>query len=287
MSREDKHLGRICRLAAMDTKSKQLQLQYQGYLQTPLLWDKQAVFGLHQLEVPKQKTLIFNRKTADNLRLGKLVEQFVSTELGALKEIGILAENLQVQHGKQTIGELDCIMTYDNTPIHLEVVYKFYLYDDSILDSEIDRWVGPNRNDTFIKKLTKLKEKQLPLLYNPHTKSILEGLNLKAEQLTQRVLFKAQLYVPYKSSTIKFEPLNEACVYGFYINVSELNQLSDCKFYIPSKKDWLIEPHPQVHWNIYNPFCEEVKVLTSQRRSPLCWIKHPNGTLEKFFVTWW
>src|SRR5690606_42125240 len=85
-------------------------------------------------------------------------------------------------------------------------------YTTLFRSSEIDRWVGPNRNDTFIKKLTKLKKKQLPLLYNPHTKSILEGLNLKAEQLTQRVLFKAQLYVPYKSSTIKFEPLNEACV---------------------------------------------------------------------------
>ncbi|WP_417362003.1 DUF1853 family protein [Galbibacter sp.] len=271
----------------MDIKSKQLQQQFQGYLQTPLLWGKQAVFGLHQLQIPKQKTIIFNRKTAHNLRLGKLVEQFVGEELNAIKEISILLENVQVQNEKQTIGELDCILEYDKTPIHLEIVYKFYLYDDSALGSEIAHWVGPNRNDTLIKKLTKLKEKQLPLLYNPHTKTILEGLNLKAENISQRVLFKAQLFAPHKKNSFKFEQLNEACLHGFYVNVSEINQFRDCKFYIPSKKDWLIAVHPQVHWQTYNQFSEEIKALTSQRMSPLCWIKYPNGTLEKFFVVWW
>ena len=271
----------------MDTKSKQLQQQYEGYLQTPLLWNKQTVFGLHQLQIPKQNTIIFNRKTAKNLRLGKLVEQFVSTELNAIKEISILLENVQVHNGKQTIGELDCILEYDKTPIHLEIVYKFYLYDASAMDSEIAHWIGPNRNDTLLKKYRKLKEKQLPLLHNPHTKAILEGLNLKAEKIIQRVLFKAQLFIPYKNNPIKFEQLNEACLYGFYVNASEINQFADCKFYIPSKRDWLIAAHPQVHWQTYNQFSEEIKELTSQRMSPLCWIKHPNGTLEKFFVVWW
>src|SRR5690606_34795189 len=268
----------------MDMKSKQLQQQYQGYLQTPLLWDKQAGFDLQQFEIPKQETIIFNRKTAKNLRLGKLVEQFVSTELNSVKEISILLENAQVQNGKQTIGELDCILMYNTTPIHLEIVYKFYLYDDSIMDSEIEHWIGPNRNDTLVKKYTKLKEKQLPLLHNAHTKIILDQLSLKAEDITQRVLFKAQLFVPYQKKAITFEQLNEACVYGFYVNVSEINQFSDCKFYIPSKKDWLIAVHPQVHWQSHNQFSEAIKELIAQRISPLCWLKYPNGTLEKFFV---
>src|SRR5690606_6379440 len=166
---------------------KQLQQQYQGYLQTPLLWNKQALFGLHQLQIPKQKTSVFNRKTAKNLRLGKLVEQFVSTELSGIKEISILLENIQIQHGKQTLGELDCILEFDNTPIHLEIVYKFYLYDVEEKDSEIEHWVGPNRNDTLLTKLTKLKEKQLPLLFNPRTKTVLEELHLKADNIQQLV----------------------------------------------------------------------------------------------------
>lgn len=271
----------------MDTKSKQLQQQYQGYLQTPLLWKKQTIFGLHQLQIPKQKTSIFNRKTTKNLRLGKLVEQFVSTELSGIKEISILLENVQVHNGKQTIGELDCILEYDNTPIHVEVVYKFYLYDVAEMDSEIGHWIGPNRNDSLLKKLTKLKEKQLPLLFNPHTKTVIEELHLKAENIQQLVLFKAQLFVPYKMDSIKFEHLNEACLYGFYVKVSEINQFSDCKFYIPSKIDWLIDVHPQVHWQTYHQFSEEATELTSERMSPLCWMKYPNGTMEKFFVVWW
>lgn len=271
----------------MDTKSRQLQQQYQGYLQTPLLWDKKSIFGLHQLQVPKQRTSIFNRGTTKNILLGKLVEQFVSTELSAVKEISILLENVQIQNGKQTIGELDCILEYNKTPIHVEVVYKFYLYDVAQRDSEIGHWIGPNRKDTLLKKLIKLKEKQLPLLFNPHTKTVLEELHLKAENIEQLVLFKAQLFVPHKMDSIKFEQLNKACIYGFYVNISEIDQFTNCKFYIPSKRDWLIDVHPQVDWLTYHSFYEEVTELTCQRMSPLCWIKYPNGTLEKFFVVWW
>ncbi|WP_415859547.1 DUF1853 family protein [Aureibaculum sp. 2210JD6-5] len=109
----------------------------------------------------------------------------------------ILTENIQVQHDKRTVGELDCILIKDNTPIHLEIIYKFYLYDNSVGSSEIEHWIGPNRNDTLLKKLTKLKEKQLPLLYSEHTKPILDDFNLNPKIINQLVYFKAQLFTPY------------------------------------------------------------------------------------------
>jgi len=55
----------------------------------------------------------------------------------------------------------------NNKPIHLEIIYKFYLYDPSIGLTQLDHWIGPNRRDSLVKKLTKLKQKQLPLLYHP------------------------------------------------------------------------------------------------------------------------
>ena len=33
--------------------------------------------------------------------------------------------------------------------IHIEMQYKFYLYDESF-ENEIDRYIGPNRNDTLV-----------------------------------------------------------------------------------------------------------------------------------------
>ena len=271
----------------MDTKSKNIQLQYQGYLNTPLLWEQTKLYGLKQLYLPMVATAVFNRVTASNLRLGKLVEQFVSTQLSQYEFINILLENFQVQNGKQTIGEFDCILEYDEKPIHLEIIYKFYLYDENVGTSEIEHWIGPNRNDTLLKKLTKLKEKQLPLLYNIHAKTALEALNLKAETIEQRVLFKAQLFIPYTKRQVEFKTLNEACLSGFYINHTEIDRFKDCKFYIPSKKNWLVEVHSNVAWEVYAQFSEVLKELISQRISPLCWIKFPNGTLQKFFVVCW
>ena len=264
---------------------KNSQAQYQGYLHTPMLW-KNTVFGIQQFEFSTEKETVFNESIPENLRLGKCVERYVSAELQQNKEITILIENIQVQNEKITIGEIDCILKHNNTPIHLEIIYKFYLFNDSIGTTEIEHWIGPNRNDTLLKKLTKLKEKQLPLLYNPLTKPLLDNLSLKADEVQQMVCFKAQLFVPYQKE-VEFMELNKACVNGFYIPISEISQFTDYKFFIPSKINWLLEVRTQVQWLNYNLFSEKVTSIINEKTSPLCWIKFPNGKIQKFFVVWW
>lgn len=270
---------------SMKTSLNNIQAQYNGYVQTSLLW-KNSVLGLKQLRFPTKVITIFNETIPDNLRLGKRVERFVSHELKQHNEIEILIENIQIQNKKITIGELDCIIKLDKTPIHLEIVYKFYLYDEQVGTKELDHWIGPNRNDSLISKLTKLKEKQLPLLYNPFTKPILDTLDLKVNDIQQFVCFKAQLFVPYQKE-VEFTLLNKECVNGFYIPISEIVQFKDCKFYIPLKINWLVEIQTQVNWLTYPLFSEKIHQIIDQKKAPLCWIKFPNGTLEKFFVAWW
>ncbi|MEE9430106.1 MAG: DUF1853 family protein [Melioribacteraceae bacterium] len=270
---------------SMDLTSNNTQAQYQGYLNTPLLW-MNPVFGLKQLKIPTKITSVFNETIPNNLRLGKRVERFVSHDFKQHETIDILIENIQIQNEKITIGELDCILKLDKEPIHLEIVYKFYLFDKKVGTTEFDHWIGPNRNDSLVAKLTKLKEKQLPLLYNPHTKPILDSLNLKIDDLKQFVCFKAQLFIPYQKE-VKFTRLNKECVYGFYVHISEVIQFTDCKFYIPSKINWLLEVHTQVKWLTYSVFLDEIHQITKKKTAPLCWIKFPNGKLQKFFVVWW
>ncbi|MEL4308331.1 DUF1853 family protein [Joostella sp. CR20] len=271
----------------MNTATKNIQLQFQGYSDTPLLWHGSNVYNLKQFEFSTDKTIVFNRKLTPNLRLGKLVEQFVSEELATQNDVEIVAENYQVQNNKQTIGEIDCLLFKANTPIHLEIIYKFYLYDETVGTTEIEHWIGPNRKDTLLMKLTKLKEKQLPLLYNPFTQPLLNSLNIKVETIKQEVLFKAQLFLPFGKYSIDFKQINEECVTGFYIHHTELQQLQAGKFYIPSKKNWLVNPHAAVDWILFDAFSAEIENLVSLKKSPLCWIKYPNGIIKKFFVVWW
>jgi len=270
----------------MNPTSKNIQLQYQGFYHTPILWKEHKVFDLLQLELPYIPCVQLSDVVTANSRLGKRVEQFVSSSLKQHKNISILAENIQIQHHKITVGELDCILSLDKQPIHLEIVYKFYLYDDTVGTTELEHWIGPNRNDNLLKKLHKLRDKQLPLLFNTHSKECLNDLDLNTEDILQRVYFKAQLFIPHKA-IVDFSVLNRDCVQGFYIPFTELQQFSLCKFYIPSKMDWLLEAHTQVSWVSFDIFKEHIQPLISEKRAPLSWIKFPNGSIKKMFVVWW
>jgi len=271
----------------MNPKSREIQNQFQGYKNTPLLWENNAVLGLEQFVLPDRSDIIFNEQVPDNLRLGKRVERFVSQELKQNNKIEILLENKQIQRDKRTLGELDCILVQEGTPVHLEIIYKFYLYDNGVGTTEIEHWIGPNRNDTFFKKLTKLNEKQLPLLYNAHTKPILEALGLDIKTIKQQVCFKAQLFTPYNETLPEFKVLNKDCLIGFYLNYIQLTQLEDCKFYIPSKINWLLAIQTQVNWLNFTTFAQKVATIIDEKSAPLCWVKFPNGITKKFFVVWW
>ena len=202
-------------------------------------------------------------------------------------DIALLAENIQIQNDKITLGELDCLLLRNNKPIHLEIIYKFYLYDASVGDSEIDHFIGPNRKDSLIEKLIKLQEKQLPLLYSKTCKPYLEALNLRAENLTQQVYFKAQLFLPFTNQNIELKTLNTECIAGFYVKQNELHQFEDCKFFIPNKKDWLIQPHTNINWLRYDTFKLTTQDFFEQKYSSLCWVKLKNGELKKLFLVWW
>jgi hypothetical protein len=270
----------------MQQNTKEIQKRYEGFLQTACLWNNVGIYNMHQFKI-ETKSIQINAKIDEKLRLGKYIERFVSFQLAQEKTITILCENIQIQQEKRTLGELDCILLKGKKPIHLEIVYKFYLYDATVGQTEIAHFIGPNRKDSLVEKLNKLKEKQLPLLYSKECQTFLKTINLKALELEQQVFFKAQLFVPFLTSNINLKQLNETCIVGFYINRKELNLFTAYKFYIPIKKDWLVVPHKDVNWLTFNKFNEASKPYLERSFSPLCWLKNTNGTLQKFFLVWW
>lgn len=263
-----------------------LQKRYEGFLKTPCLWKNKNVFNLKQFEITSTSNRI-DIPIDENLRLGKYVERLVSFELAQQNDISLLAENIQIQDNKLTLGELDCLLLKNNRPIHLEIIYKFYLYDASVGNSETEYFIGPNRKDSLIEKLTKLKEKQLPLLYSDTCKPYLDKLNLNAKNITQQVYFKAQLFVPFANQNLELKTLNTDCIIGFYVKKNELHYFKSCKFYIPNKKDWLLLPHTNVNWLTFDKFQAATQDYFEQKFSTLCWMKFKSGALKKVFLVWW
>ncbi|RXJ51176.1 DUF1853 family protein [Gelidibacter gilvus] len=263
-----------------------LQRNFEGYLNTPLLWHDAEVYGLKQCALKGMIFRNFTQKSNEHLRLGKLVEQFVFHQLDEDGSYSILAENIQIQDGKRTIGELDALLMTENRPVHLEIIYKFYLYDPSEGNTELSHWIGPNRRDSLLQKLDKLKEKQLPLLYHPKTQSLLDDLSLNLSEIKQQILFKAQLFLPLDHQKTVFSQLNPDCVKGFYLKINDLERFELGQFYIPEKVNWLMDIHEHVAWMDYHGFMMEIKQWTFKKLAPMCWLKL-NGHYSKFFVVWW
>ena len=201
-------------------------------------------------------------------------------------DIKIIEENLIVKNEKRTIGELDLLLLKNEQPIHLEIIYKFYLYDSAkTYNNSLDYWVGPNRGDTLINKLNKLKNQQFPLLEKPETKTVLQHYNFST--IKQQVCFKAQLFMPYKHQNIAVMPLNSQCVTGWYISFKQLDELKDFQFYIPTKLEWLCLPKYTVNWIAFSEVKTVIESYITNKRSPLCWLKSKTNTLQKCFITWW
>lgn len=261
------------------------QQRFRGFLETKMLWNGHR-FGLNQYSL-KGANNIELTKQKKKLRLGHLVEQFIFDLLEQDKNIQIIGTNIQVIQDKKTIGELDCLISDEGKLIHLELVYKFYLYDTNIPGNEIDKWIGPNRNDSLKQKLAKLKSKQMPLLFHPKSNEIISDFGYNSERFDQKVHFKAQLFIPLGQRGQIINEVNIACISGFYLTHQELALFEQNEFFLPSKLDWLTYPHPDVTWLSHSECLAVIEIELNQSRSPLCWMRDSKGKVTRLFVVFW
>ncbi len=243
--------------------------------------------GLNQIPPLIPTIAPFTYTTAKKIRLGHLVERCVIHQLQHQPNTHIIAENVQIRQDKQTIGELDCLLKQNNIPVHLEMVYKFYLYDETVGNTALEHWIGPNRKDSFVEKLKKLADKQLPLLHKSETAKTLESYHLQAKNIKQYVHFQAQLFVPYQTKNQKFTHINTACIEGVYIHKKYSVKFQEQLWYIPNKHDWLCKPHIHVPWKSYAAIQTELSSFLDQKRAPLCWVKNAANIIQKVVVVWW
>lgn len=223
----------------------------------------------------------------NNLRLGHLIEQVVAGLLLQSTEYNILYKNIQIKRDNTTLGELDFLLQENatNALIHLELAYKFYLYDPALNNTPLHHWIGPNRNDTLIEKLHKLKSRQFSLLHTQECQSQLAALPLSESK--QELCFLVHLFVPYSLKAQDFGPFEKG-ICGYYLSFKDFlsTSQSSAQFYLPSKKEWGMLPNASTVWQ---PYAEIESFLTqaiNEKQSVLVWQK--NGTsYEQLFVVWW
>lgn len=273
----------------------QIKNQLQGYINTPSLW-LNDLFGLRQfylpvISTPTQKDLLDNLpELQSNFVLGKRMESFFKYILETSGKYRILAHNLQIRDNKITLGEIDFLAedTEQEKQLHIEVVFKFYVYDPSF-SNELEKWIGPNRKDSLLQKISKLQKQQFPLLFKSPTRNFLQNYNLSPENLIQQVSFKANLFVPRELQDRQFEYINPSCVCGYWIKFEDFQSkgYEDSKYYAPKKLDWPVDASCNEEWYTYVQIKEQILELFEKEKSPLIWRKKSNKEYERFFVVWW
>jgi len=249
-----------------------------------------TIKGVTNFELNKLKHVtVDDYPELPNIRLGKQIERIFAFLIESSSNYSILKENIQVVDDKITIGELDFIIKNNDTNVisHLEIVYKFYLYDPNFSDTELGRWIGPNRKDSFIEKFTKLKSKQFPLLYKPKTAIILNDLDIKS--VGQKLCFMASLFVPHSLMNINIPEINNSAIVGYWLTLDNFNNQSQSsyEYYLPQKQEWGITPQNNTEWYSFSEI--RLLIIDSLNRefSPLCWIKKSDSTFEQCFIVWW
>ncbi len=226
----------------------------------------------------------------EKLMQGKRAERYFSEALTQSNAYELVAENVQIIEDKQTLGEFDFIVkrVSDGQLIHIELVYKYYLFDPSVKGTEFEHWIGPNRGDQLDFKLDKLQNHQFPLLYTNAARKRLNELGLNVDEIEQEVLFLANLFVP-EHDEVPFQQVNKNGVEGKWMRLSEwiMQANEQGQFAIPEKKDWFSRNLETDCWLTKEEVIAKIEGFHDRKRSPLVYSKDVNGEQKRDFVVWW
>lgn len=272
----------------MDNK---VLFQFAGFLNTPQIWKQNnfpyKIYDLKPLPLSKLPKAL---KISPTMVLGKRMEVFFQYYVTHFSHEEILAHNEQVIHEKRTLGELDFILKNSQSGLisHIELVYKFYLYDPEI-PGNTACWIGPNRRDSLPEKLSRLQSKQFPLLHRMETLPLLDRLGIDPAEVSQKLCFKAHLFLPKQLKNLGFPEVNPEANSGFWIKSSDFTkeEFGKALFYTPKKPDWPIEPRLNTTWLGFDEIKPQISALVEKEQSPLIWMKSEKGSYQRFFIVWW
>ena len=189
--------------------------------------------------------------------LGSYFETLFSFALNHFSSLQVVFEHTQLISPERTLGEIDALIKDENKQVHqFEVAIKFYLESNA----ELGHWIGPNKNDSFIKKYQRAKSHQLTILDLPEARPLLaqHSISLPIEkhllmfgvlfnQVTDQSVDSLLDADKYQNENDKFEEVSPLSKTGFWIRINNLSWLQSgyvsCQELI--KPFWISEPVDQ------------------------------------------
>lgn len=153
---------------------------------------KKFIPHLDELDNNPQR-LIEHINNGNNHLLGKYFESLVEYWLKFSTDKQLLAHNLQVFKGRNTIGEFDFVYRElsNNKVYHLECAGKFYIAHKNISDHT--NFIGPNAIDNLERKISKIINEQTLLGQTQQGKEALLIEDIE-DDVFPKIFFKGYLF---------------------------------------------------------------------------------------------
>jgi hypothetical protein len=221
--------------------------------------------------------------------IGKQAEICFAYYLEHSQRYKLIASNIQINGETETVGEIDYLVFDFKTQatLHVELACKFYLFDSDLKQSEMSKWIGPNRKDSLKTKLDKLKLKQFPLIRRKETQVTLKELQIDINTLKQQLCLKAFLFLRKGSQANKFSENYQVCIVGYWLPFTEfISEEKTAMYAVPKKKKWLLPVENTVEWLSFYKVKSMLNTQIENNQSVLVY-KKLGSQIIRFFVVWW
>ena len=158
--------------------------------------DTDTVFRAIEAEdIAHFKAWLSGLESRRRIRLGLYFEDLILYAIQHLSDYELLAHDLQIFNGTQTLGAFDFIVSAPDGEIeHWEAAVKFFLQSEPTADW--NAWIGPNGRDSLHRKMTKMLGRQIHLSDRPEAQKTLAELDI-LPPTRKRILSKGILFQPY------------------------------------------------------------------------------------------
>ncbi len=135
---------------------------------------------------------------ASTRRLGRYYERLWQFAVQHAPGVEIIAANLPIRLGNQTLGELDMLLRDGDGVHHVELAIKLYLGPQDGDGRDPAHWLGPGCQDRLDRKLTHLSQHQLPMSARSESRATLAALGVEA--FSARLWLGGYLLYPWPGS---------------------------------------------------------------------------------------
>jgi len=211
--------------------------------------DEEALWILKSLEKNPEPLKAFLYSRGDK-RLGARFEALWHYFFEQHSFYRILASNFQIGDKSRTFGSLDFLIedSHCREIIHLELAVKFYLFMSTAPGTGLEKWIGPNPDDTLGTKLDHLMGHQLPLTTTETARAALKSRGLPIPEKHVAIV-KGCLFHPARSALKTPPPVNPDHPRGEWLRLSAIDTVgqafADARFGIVDKTLWL-DPAPRL-----------------------------------------